>query len=397
MKIKYDKRNFRKHGARNKELIRKSLSELGAGRSVLLDAEDSLIAGNGVYEQAEKLGIPVRVIETDGTELIAVKRTDVHEDDEKRMRLAVADNATSDTSEWDLDAIGDVDPVVLKDWDVNVGELQGGASDSIQGPSQHKEAEEDDFDEQKDAIATKCKPGEIWHLGEHRLMCGDSTNAEDITALMAGEQADLWLTDPPYNIDYEGKTNDKLKIQNDSMKDGDFRKFLLECYGRAFDAMKPGASFYIFHADSEGYNFRAALLDCGQKIRQTLIWNKNRMTLGRQDYQWKHEPCLYGWKDGASHKWYGDRKQVTVIDWNRPSRSDEHPTMKPVGLFGYLMQNSSKPGDIVLDSFGGSGTTLIAAEQLGRKARLMELVPHYCDVILARWEKMTGKQAQKIQ
>lgn len=212
---------------------------------------------------------------------------------------------------------------------------------------------------------------------------------------MAGEQADLWLTDPPYNVAYEGKTKDKLTIKNDQMNDSNFRQFLVDAYVAAFAVMKPGASFYIWHADSEGYNFRAALFEVGQKCRQSLVWVKNSFVLGRQDYQWRHEPCLYGWKGGASHKWYGDRKQVTVIDWNKPSRSEEHPTMKPVGLFGYLMQNSSKPGDIVLDSFGGSGTTLIAAEQLGRKARLMELDPHYCDVILARWEKMTGREAVK--
>lgn len=224
---------------------------------------------------------------------------------------------------------------------------------------------------------------------------------------MAGEKADLWLTDPPYNIalGYEGtahemqmrkRRTDAKVIMNDKMEDTAFREFLTSAYAAAFDNMAEGAPFYIFHANNEAFNFLAALRDVGVKLRQTLIWNKNSMTLGRQDYQWKHEPCLYGWKDGASHKWYGDRKQVTVIDWKKPFRSEEHPTMKPVGLFGYLMQNSSKPGDIVLDSFGGSGTTLIAAEQLGRKARLMELDPHYCDVILSRWEKMTGREAVKV-
>jgi site-specific DNA-methyltransferase (adenine-specific) len=160
--------------------------------------------------------------------------------------------------------------------------------------------------------------------------------------------------------------------------------------------MKPGASFYIWHADQEGYNFRAAVRDVGQQVRQCLIWNKNQLVMGRQDYQWKHEPCLYGWKEGAGHSWYSDRKQTTVIDWERPKRSEEHPTMKPIGLFGYQIQNSSKEGDIVLDDFGGSGTTIVACEQLNRCARLMELSPHYCNVIIARWEKLTGQKAQKI-
>ena len=180
---------------------------------------------------------------------------------------------------------------------------------------------------------------------------------------------------------------------NDKMEDNEFYNFLYNFYTTAYAVMKPGASFYIWHADNEGLNFRLALKNAGFQLRQTLIWNKNCITLGRQDYQWRHEPCLYGWKDGASHLWTSDRKQSTVIDFNKPSISKEHPTMKPVGLFDYQIKNSTRGADVVLDLFGGSGTTIIACEQNGRKARLMELDPHYCDVIITRWENLTGKKA----
>lgn len=207
---------------------------------------------------------------------------------------------------------------------------------------------------------------------------------------------DLWLTDPPYNVAYEGGTKDALTIANDDMNDADFREFLASAYRAAAGVMKPGAAFYIFHASSEGYNFRGACRDAGLDEKQELIWSKDRFVLGRQDYQWKHEPALYGWKPGASHHWYGDRKQTTVLEFKRPKRSEDHPTMKPVALFAYCMKNSTKPGDAVLDSFGGSGTTLMAAEQLGRRAFIMELDPKYCDVIIKRWEQFTGEKATRI-
>lgn len=206
---------------------------------------------------------------------------------------------------------------------------------------------------------------------------------------------DLWITDPPYNVAIQGGNHgdpdrtDGLKIENDSKSDEEFRAFLDDAFKAAADTMKPGAAFYIFHADIEGYNFRGACRDNKLDVKECLIWNKDSMVMGRQDYQCKHEPALYGWKPGASHNWYNDRKQTTVIDYKRPARSAEHPTMKPVGLFAYLIQNSTKPGDLVLDSFGGSGTTLIACEQTGRKCLIMELDPRYCDVIRKRYWKLT--------
>ena len=256
---------------------------------------------------------------------------------------------------------------------------------------------EDDFDENVDEVETKCRLGELWELGAHRLMCGDSTDTQILETLMGGGGiADMYLTDPPYNVDYTGKTKDAMKIQNDSMSDEVFRAFLTDCFTAVDKVLRQGAAFYIWHADSEGFNFRYAVKACGWMLKQCLVWNKNTFVLGRQDYQWKHEPCLYGWKAGNSHRWYAGRNETTVLDYNRPQRNGDHPTMKPLDLFAKLIENSSTEGDVILDNFGGSGTTLIACEQLGRRCRMVELDPHYCDVIIARWEKLTGRKAVKI-
>jgi len=237
------------------------------------------------------------------------------------------------------------------------------------------------------------KPGDLWILGQHRLLCGDSTNINDVEKLMAIEKTDMVLTDPPYNVNYEGKTKDRLKIENDKQEDKAFREFLSAAFYAANTILKPGGVFYIWHADSEGYNFRGACKDAGWTIRQCLIWNKNSMVLGRQDYHWKHEPCLYGWKEGAGHLWATDRKQTTVLNFDRPNQNDLHPTMKPVKLFMYLVQNNTKGEDIVFDPFLGSGTSIIACEKTNRKCYGLELDPHYCDVIIRRWEDFTGNKA----
>jgi site-specific DNA-methyltransferase (adenine-specific) len=196
-------------------------------------------------------------------------------------------------------------------------------------------------------------------------------------------------------VDYEGATKDKLKIVNDSMSDDKFLQFLTDAFVRMNEYSKKGAAIYVFHADSEGYNFRVAFKHAGYTLRQCLVWAKNTLVLGRQDYQWKHEPILYGWKDGASHAWYGDRKQTTLINYDKPSRNADHPTMKPVGLCAYFIQNSSKEGDIVLDLFGGSGSTLIACEQSRRSCYTMEMDPKYCDVIVRRFEEQTEQKAKR--
>ncbi len=237
------------------------------------------------------------------------------------------------------------------------------------------------------------KEGDLWILGEHKILCGDSTKEADVERLMDGVKADLWITDPPYNVDYTGKTKDALKVSNDSMSDGAFREFLLGAFQCALSHMKPGASFYIWHADSEGYNFRGAIHDCDEQVRQCLVWKKQTMVMGRQDYQWKHEPCLYGWKKGASHGWYSDRTQTTILEFDRPFRSEDHPTMKPVALFSYQIGNSTAPQGVVLDTFVGSGTTIVACEALGRSCRAIELAPQYVDVAALRWMRLTGKEA----
>lgn len=307
----------------------------------------------------------------------------------ERRQFIVKDNAGF--GEWDWDMLANSwDTDLLSDWGLDI-------PSDWNTPEESMDVKEDDFSEDDEVKAEmRVKSGEVWQLGEHRLMCGDSTKIDDMRILMGRENADLYLTDPPYNVAYEGKTKDSLKIKNDSMDDESFRLFLMDAFTVADSVLKKGASFYIWHADSEGFNFRYAVKHCSWLLKQCLIWNKNSMVMGRQDYQWKHEPCLYGWKAGASHKWYSDRKQTTILEFNRPSRNGEHPTMKPVLLFAYQINNSSNENDIVLDSFAGSGTTIIACEQSNRKARCMELDPRYCDVIIARWEKLTGKEAVKI-
>jgi site-specific DNA-methyltransferase (adenine-specific) len=387
--LKSDHKNARKRTDRSARLIAESLQRFGAARSIVIDEENRILAGNGTIEGAKAAGIKnVRVIETDGTEIIAVKRTGLTEDE--KIGLALADNRTSDLSDWDKDMLQqlseehDIAPWFDAD---DLAEILG----TVEQLPTEGLTDADDVPEAPAEPITK--PGDLWILGDHRLLCGDSTDTVALERLMAGANADLWLTDPPYNVNYEGKTADSLKIKNDSMKDAEFRQFLKDVYIAANCFLRPGAVFYIWHADSEGYNFRGAAFDAGWKVRQCLIWLKSSLVMGRQDYQWKHEPCLYGWTEGAAHTWNSDRKQTTILEFAKPSRNGEHPTMKPVDLFQYQMANSTKPGDVVLDSFGGSGTTMIAAERINRKARLMELDPAYCDVIVQRWQAFTGKLA----
>ena len=382
--IKFDTKNYRTHDDKNKKLILKSLKKCGAGRSILIDKQGEIIAGNGVYEQAKNLNIPVKIIETDGSELIAIKRTDLDTESKKRKELALADNSTSDNVTWDLSNLkSDFDLSELPEW---------GLEGLVEVEQLDPEITEDEVPS-NEQVETRVKRGDIWKLGEHRLMCGDSTVITDVEKLMGGEKADLLLTDPPYNVAYEGKTEEKLTIKNDKQDDSQFLQFLNDCFSCAFSVLKEGASFYVWHADSEGLNFRLAIKNAGLTLKQNLIWVKNSMVLGRQDYQWRHEPCLYGWKEGAAHNWYSDRKQTTILEFDRPTKSKEHPTMKPIALFAYQLGNSTKRGGLVLDLFGGSGTSIIASEQTGRKCYTMELDEHYCDVILQRYINFKGSDA----
>lgn len=376
-KLKPYEKNARKHQEADLSTIKASITEFGMSDPIGVWGKDNIIVeGHGRYLACKELGIEqVPVIHLD------------HLTDEQRRAYALAHNKTAEMSEWDFDLLGDELADIL---DIDMSDF---GFDLSEDEEEETEVIEDEIPEEVEPIA---KMGDIWQLGRHRLMCGDSTSVTDVEKLMDGVKADMLLTDPPYNVDYEGKTKDKLKIKNDSMDNDSFRQFLRDAFTSADTVMKEGAVFYIWHADSEGYNFRGACFDIGWKVRQCIIWNKNCMVMGRQDYQWKHEPCLYGWKDGASHLWVSDRKQTTVIDMAKPVKSDLHPTMKPVALFDYQIKNNTKGGDIVLDLFGGSGTTIMACEQNNRIAYSMEFDPHYVDVIIARWEKFTGEKAVLI-
>lgn len=256
-----------------------------------------------------------------------------------------------------------------------------------------------EFDEDAPPVKdeTSIQKGQIYTLGDnHRVMCGDSTSIPDVKKLLDGKQIDLLVTDPPYNVAYVGKTKDALTIQNDKKDDASFRAFLRDAFKAADSVMREGAGFYIWHASSAALEFLQAMRDVEWKDRQCLIWAKNTMVLSRQDYHWKHEPCYYGWKDGAAHYWGNDRKQTTVIGCKKPARNADHPTSKPVELIQYQVTNSSKVGDRVLDLFGGSGSTMVACEKSERKSYTMELDPIYCQVIIDRWETLTGKKATLV-
>ena len=401
-----DDHNFNKGTEQGQQLIERSFRECGAGRSVFIDKDNRLVGGNKAQKGFKAAGKKrVVIVDSDPDTLVAVRRKDVSLDSAEGRRMALLDNLTTQVNlAWDPSEIEAVQ-TEAPEFDVtdfgfdpeNLPQvvMPGDETKPVSNVNE-KPAEEDDFD--PDAkFETKVKEGDIWQLGEHRLLCGDSTKTENVLRLLGEEKADCWLTDPPYNVAYEGKTKEKLTIKNDSKDDASFRAFLVDAFTAAAAGMKEGAAFYIWHADSEGFNFRYAVREAELMTKQCLIWNKNSMVMGRQDFQWKHEPCLYGWKPGASHHWYSDRKQTTVLNFDRPTRSEDHPTMKPVPLFGYQVQCSTKEGDIVMDTFSGSGTTIVACEQLKRKARCMELDPHYCNVIIARWEKLTGEKAQKME
>lgn len=338
--------------------------------------------------------------------------------DAQKREFIIKDNTSF--GDWDDEILSaDFDPGELIDW--GLGDIDDEPEDS--------DVDEDDYSDDDAADApTRCASGDIWLLGRHRLMCGDSTKEMDVAQLMNGALADLLLTDPPYNVDYQGGTKDKMKIANDNMEDAVFVEFLTAAFSNAALAMRSGAAYYIWHADSKGWEFRSALKATGLTLRETLIWVKNALVLGRQDYQWRHEPCLYGWKEGAAHFFVDDRSQSTVIEdagvdyrklkkdellklvlqltdvtipntviyEDKPTRNDLHPTIKPVKLMARLIRNSTRQTELVLDLFGGSGSTLIACEQINRRCLMMEYDPRYCDAILDRWEKLTGEQAQRI-
>jgi len=341
-------------------------------RPIVVNDDMVVLGGNMRLKACKEAGLK---------EVPVIAVSDLTEEEQKQF--IIKDNVGFGEWDWEL---------LHKDWDAE--ELEDWGLD-VDFSKQKIENEGLTDDDEVPEIAEEpvSKVGDVWILGNHRVMCGDSCSVDDMDKLCPNELVDMWLTDPPYNVAYEGGTSDKLTIMNDSMSDDTFRQFLRDAYATADTKMKAGAVFYIWHADSEGYNFRGACKDVAWQVRQTLIWKKSSMVLGRQDYQWQHEPCLYGWKEGSSHLWSSDRKQTTILEFDRPSRNKEHPTMKPVELIAYQLQNNTKGDDLVLDSFGGSGSTLIASEKHGRRARLMELDPKYVDVIIRRWQDYTGGTA----
>lgn len=364
-------KNARKHEDADVSAIMASIKEFGFKDPIGVWSKDNIIVeGHGRLTAAKKLGMKT---------VPCIRLDDLT--DEQRRAYALAHNKTAELSDWDMDLLSlELDDIA----DIDMTEF----GFDLDFEAEPIEVIEDDAPPVPEE--PKSKIGDLWLLGKHRLICGDSTDADVINTLMDGVKADIYITDPPYNVDYEGKTKDALKIQNDKMDNDSFRQFLRDAFTCADDVMRKGAVFYIWHADSEGYNFRGACFDIDWKVRECLIWNKNSMVLGRQDYQWKHEPCLYGWKDGASHLWASDRKQTTILNFDRPNRNAEHPTMKPVGLFAYQITNNTHEGDRVLDSFGGSGTSLIASEQLNRTCYTCELDPRYVDVIVQRYINLKG-------
>ncbi len=368
------------------EYVARSIKDFGFKMPIIIDKNNVIVAGHTRYKAAKELNL---------TEVPCIVADDLTDEQIKAFRLV--DNKSAELAEWNLELLN-IELENIHDIDMNLYNFE--LSELLDNVI------EDDYEIELPE-EPKTKHGDIYKLGNHYLMCGDSTKESDVAKLMNNNKADLFLTDPPYNVALGNhdtpetarqrhRRTDGLIIMNDKMSDNDFLDFLTKCFSIAKDNMKDGASFYIWHADNESLTFRQALKNSGLELRQTLIWNKNAITLGRQDYQWKHEPCLYGWKDGASHSWFSDRSQPTVLDFKKPSKSEDHPTMKPIELFAYQIKNSSKVNDIVLDTFGGSGTSIIACEQLNRICFTMELDPRYCDVIVDRWETFTNQKAELI-
>jgi len=342
----------------------------------------------------------------------------------KLREYVIKDNESFGQNDWDILA-NEWDSEELKDWGMELmDDWNAGGEDE----DEENEAVEDDFDEENEAVETRAKKGDVWLLGDHRLMCGDSTKKEDVDKLMAGDSADLVFTDPPYGVSYVGSNNPNGKewtmIANDDLRGDTLEQFLAAAFANLANHLKKGGAFYIWFASSNHIQFETAIKAAGLKVKQELIWDKG-MVLGHSDYHWSYEPCLYGCHEDTNSTWYGDRSQKTLLAYNRTdirnmtkesmekmllamhegrsvwriSRDNVqeyvHPTQKPVTLAGTAIKNSSAPNNIILDLFGGSGSTLIAAEQLDRKCRMMEFDPHYCDVIIARWEKFTGQTATK--
>lgn len=361
--------------------IKNSIVKFGFVSPLVINKDMTVIGGHQRLKVLKDLGITE-------VECIVV---DLDKTNEKALNIAL-NKIQGDWDEDKLEAL--LQELKLEEFDMNLTGFDFDEVDEILNDINGTKEDNFDVDSAYEEIEEPItKPGDIWILGNHRLMCGDSTHKDDIMRLMNNQDADMLLTDPPYNVDYVGKTAEALKIKNDNMDDNQFYEFLRKVFGNMYIVTKEGASIYVFHADTEGINFRKAFKDAGFKLAECLIWKKDCFVMGRQDYQWQHEPVLYGWKEGKAHYFINDRTQSTILEFDRPKQSTLHPTMKPIDLIAKLIKNSSKENDIILDLFGGSGSTIIAAEQLNRCCYTMELDPKYCDVIVKRWETLTNKEA----
>lgn len=400
--------NAKLHPKEQIEQIKNSILEFGNNDPIAVDENNVIIEGHGRYEALKELGFDkVNVIVLDELS------------EEQKNAYRIVHNQLTMNTDWDIDKLKEE----LNTISLDMSSLGFGEDILNEVEEDFSEAEEDDFD--VDAAIPEIPTtvsGQIYHLGNHRLMCGDSTKIEDVMKLVDNKKVDLFLTDPPYNINVSNSQG--MTIENDNMDKTEFIEFLSKAFGNAIEAMNEGAAFYIWYADTSALEFHQACRNAKMTIRENLIWVKSQFILGRQDYHWRHEPCLYGWKDGAAHYFLNDRTQSTVLDnsldldtishedlveyvknllndstvlyENKPTTNDLHPTMKPIKLMGKLIKNSSKKNDIILDLFGGSGSTLIGAEQLNRTCYVMEYDPKYCDVIVKRWEELTGKKAVLI-
>lgn len=369
--------NARTHNAQQITKLRSSLREFGFINPVIIDREYNVIAGHGRILAAKEEGI----------EEVPCVFVDYLTPAQKKAYI-LADNRMAMDAGWDEDLLRvEIEALQAESFDVGLtGFDEKDIAELFAG--EDGDAQDDDFDVdeelQKPPVS---KSGDVWLLGNHRLICGDSTKEETYAVLMDGKKANLVVTDPPYNVNYEGSAG---KIQNDNMENDKFYQFLLDAFLNMEKAMADDASIYVFHADTEGLNFRKAFSDAGFYQSGTCIWKKQSLVLGRSPYQWQHEPCLYGWKKKGRHQWYSDRKQTTIWEFDKPKKNGDHPTMKPIPLIAYPIKNSSMSNCIILDPFGGSGSTLIACEQLGRICHTIELDEKYCDVIVKRYIEQVG-------
>ena len=363
--------------------VKESIRQFGFKVPIVIDSNRVIVCGHTRLLAAKSLGL---------TEVPCIMADDLTDDQIKAFRLA--DNKVGEFAEWDLDLLGDELNAIADASDIDMGDFGFDLSDD----DEETEVVEDEVPEEVEPV---CKNGEIWLLGEHRLMCGDSTSAEDVSKLMDGSKADLLFTDPPYGVSYEKKTKEVLKsktytkIQNDDLKLDQFKDFLFDVFTNARAWLLDSASYYVFSCQGGDQEMMMMMRECGIHCRHQIIWVKDApvFSMGRLDYDYKHEPILYGWVKKHDFQRKGEQDK-SVWEFKR-TENKLHPTMKPVPLIANALLNSTKENDLVLDLFGGSGSTMIACEQLNRKARLMELDPHYCDVIIARWEKFTGKKAVK--